>query len=117
MENLHDLAHLLHSSGAREFIGVECVQTVTVIPINLLQLPQERYTARAVEGKHLTDHEGGVYSILVPDVSASQVSVGFLKTADIVPLVLHPSNNLADELEAGQDVDGLYAIVFSDFLR
>ena len=120
MEVFHDFLHFLHTGAAVEFVGVQRVQAVAIGRIEFVQFLQQGDTPGSVEGEHFADHEGGIHPVLVPDISSREISVGLFKPADIVvrsPALFQSADHLADELEAGENIDRFNVIVRRDLFR
>ena len=82
-----------------------------------LQLVQQGQALGLEVGGHLAHQDSGVHRILVAHVGAGQVAVALLEAKDVafrVALLLQQADLFADELEAGQHVAQLHAVLLAD---
>lgn len=118
-ECLHDTLHLGKAGAAVKLIAVQRVQAVAVGLVQLLQLVQQADALGRIVAEHLADHIGTVYTVLIADVGAGQVTVAFLKAEHIafcLALLFQLADLLTDELETGQHIDRAQAVMGSDLL-
>ena len=87
-----------------------------------VELPEPVRQADAAGGivtEHLADQAGRAHAVLVADIGSGEIAVAFLKAEHVaVPaaLRLQAADLLADELEAGEHVDGFHAVARRDAL-
>ena len=116
-EGGHQRLHFPETGGTVKFIAVQGVQAVAVLLVQLAQLFPEGDSPGGIIAEHFTDQEGSVHTVLVPDVAAGQIAVGFLKTENIgicLALLFQQANLLADVLKARKYVHRPHAVIGGD---
>ena len=96
------------------------IVAVAVLLIQFSKTIQKPDAPGPVIGKHFGNHERTVNRVLVAHIGARQVPIALLKSHDIrvlTALLFQQPDLLANELEAGQDIDGPHAVMRGNPLR
>ena len=115
-QTCHDACHLVHAAETGELKRVNLVQVAAVLGIDGLQTLLDGGADGAVVGSHLADQHGADDGVLVADVGAAQVAVGFFEAQDETldfTGSFQTGDLIADLLETGQHIAHLNAIVCS----
>ena len=98
---------------------MEGIAAVAIALVQLRQLIRKPDAPGCVEAEHFTDHHGTVHTVLVPDISAGEVTVALLEAEEIasfLPGLFQQADLLADVFKARKDVSRFHAIVLRNAL-
>ena len=116
-ELAHDVRHLRRAGFALVLESQQALGVEAELLAQLLQLIQQRQPLRLVIRRHFANQHRRVDGILIAHGRAGQVAIAFLEAEDValgVAFLFQQPNLLADELEAGEHVAQLHAVLLAN---
>ena len=116
-QSLHQVLHGVHAGFALKSKAAQGVAVIAKLFVQRFNGIQQRHALLGIPGGGFTHQQRGVYGILIPHMSAGQVTIALLKAKDIafhMALCFQLADLLADELKARQSAAQLHAVLFGN---